>query len=204
MVGDYSLRRDIGQAKRIIVMTEASGMAPMVAQTAHQYGVDVLSAGGFNGVTGKHDLAVDIFRTWAMHDRRTVVLHVGDFDPSGVHVFSNLSEDVRAFVDDMSIGADIVQFERIAVTEHQIAALGLPTAPAKTTDARSFDGIDGDGTSTVQAEAIDPAMLAQIVEDAILAYWDESAAKALLEREAEEKARLERWLERAGDPETSP
>jgi hypothetical protein len=47
-------------------------------------------------------------------------------------------------------GTEVV-FERLAVTERQIADYGLPTAPAKVSDHRSFSG-----TSTTQAEALAP------------------------------------------------
>ena len=68
--------------------------------------------------------------------RSAELLHIGDHDPSGVHLFSS-------------------------ITPGQITALALPTAPAKATDRRSFEG------ETVQAEAIPPDTLAEIVRDAI-------------------------------------
>jgi hypothetical protein len=47
------------------------------------------------------------------------VLHIGDHDPSGVHVFSSLAEDVRAICDEHAVD---VTFTRLAVTPEQIAA----------------------------------------------------------------------------------
>jgi hypothetical protein len=53
----------------------------------------------------------------------------------------------------------------------------LPMAPAKLTDRRAFDGVGDDPTATVEAEALTPAQLADIVETAIRAYWNEAAAR---------------------------
>ncbi|GAB2580521.1 hypothetical protein GCM10027168_11730 [Streptomyces capparidis] len=64
-------------------------------------------------------------------------MHLGDYDQSGVHMFSSLAEDVIAFAG--AAGAE-VEFQRVAVTPEQIATYNLPTAPPKTTDRRSFSG----------------------------------------------------------------
>jgi hypothetical protein len=93
------------------------------------------------------------------------VLHVGDFDPSGEHVFASLAEDVAEFA--LALGADAT-FSRLAVTEEQVDLYGLPTAPPKPSDRRSFSG----GDRTVQAEALPPDVLAGIVEGAIRARLD--------------------------------
>ena len=65
------------------------------------FGVAVHSAGGFNGVTGKHALAENIVEHWNEFGRDTIVMHIGDHDPSGEHVYLNLERDVSAFVDAM-------------------------------------------------------------------------------------------------------
>jgi hypothetical protein len=77
--------------------------------------------------------------------RKTRILHLGDYDPSGVHLFSSLAEDIIAFA--AAAGAE-VEFERAAVTAEQVVTYDLPTAPPKPTDQRSFSG-----TATTQAEA---------------------------------------------------
>ncbi len=151
-------------------------MVPQLERVAHRYGVPVISSGGFDSLTAKHDMAE---RYAGIGE--TLVLHLGDYDPSGVHIFSSLAEDVEAFVCGMTGGelsfmSDAgVEFERLAVLPEHIKQYGLPTAPPKATDRRSF----GD-TRTVQAEAFDPATLAQIVDDAITSRLNmELYAKAL-------------------------
>ncbi len=194
-IGRFRLRADIGQPVRILLFAEAAGMAPMLARMSAPFGTTVRSAGGFDGVTSKHALAENIINHWNRFGRDTIAMHVGDHDPSGAHIFLNLERDVSAFIGDMGEDEGIVTFERIAVTPEQIVALGLPTAPAKATDRRSFNGVGDDPTATVQAEAIDPATLSGIVEAAILGHWDEDAAKAVIAQEAEDSALLKRWWE---------
>lgn len=190
-VNHYRLRRDIGQPYRIIVQCEASGMTQMLWQMVNGFGATVRSAGGFDSVTQKYGLARDI----AVHDRPTVVLHLGDYDPSGVHVFSNLEADVAAFLGDMDDPGKAI-FRRIAVTPEQIHDLQLLTAPAKKTDKRSFAGLNGDCSSTVQCEAIAPSDLEDIVLAEIAKWWDEDIAAELQNRERFERRQLGEWWDK--------
>ncbi|MFJ8313939.1 MULTISPECIES: hypothetical protein [unclassified Streptomyces] len=81
-------------------------------------------------------------------------------------------------------GTEVV-FERLAVTEQQIADYGLPTEPPKASDHRSFSG-----TSTTQAEALPPDVLAAVLKAAITSHRDVRVLAALLEREEAERRRL--------------
>ena len=59
------------------------------------------------------------------------MLHIGDHDPSGAHLFLALAEDVQAFA--IELGG-VIEFSRLAVTPQQIDRLRLVTAPPKATD----------------------------------------------------------------------
>jgi hypothetical protein len=176
------LDRSAGQPTRIIVMCEAAGMVPQLARVAEPYGVPVISSGGFESVTDKHRLAVDL----ADDGRPTEVLHIGDHDPSGAHLFLALAEDVQAFANEL--GGD-VEFTRLAVTPDQIGSLRLVTAPSKETDRRAFNG------ETCQAEAIPPDVLAAILTDAIEARVDYKALGRVLKREKQTRRELKSRLQ---------
>jgi hypothetical protein len=195
-VENFTLRPSLGQPVYIIIMCEAAGMAPMVARMVEPYGCSVVSGGGFNAVSGKYRLADEIADRYRDEERRTIVLHIGDYDNSGVHIFSSLAEDVEGFLDDLLPGKDWGQFYRIALTEDQVMAFNLPTGIAKETDNRSFPGIDGDGTSTAQAEALDPDTLRMIVETSIHdVFWDQRIADEVKAQQEVDRAALKTWLD---------
>ena len=173
----FTLDRQEGQPVRLWLLCEAGGMAPMLAGIAKPYGVPVQSSGGFDSLTAKHALASDLAGV-----EQAEVLHVGDHDPSGVHLFTALAEDVGAMVE--ALGGNPPRFTRLAVTPAQAEALRLPTAPPKPTDRRAFAG------ETVQAEAIPPDVLARMVLDAIEARQDEAVRQDVLDREADMRAEL--------------
>ena len=111
-------------------------------------------------------------------ERPTVVLHIGDLDPSGVCIFDSIEADVMAFV-----GRDQeVLFKRIALTPEQVVLYGLPTSPPKATDKRG-EGIK----ETCQCEALPPDTLAQIVKAAVQEYIDDG--QYALDRYMEEQER---------------
>jgi hypothetical protein len=153
---DFALDPQTGQARRLLLWCEAGGMRPQLERVAAPYGVQVVAGGGFDSLTAKHAMA----ELMTDADAAFEVLHVGDFDPSGEHVFASLAEDVEEFA--LALGADVA-FARLAVTPAQVDLYGLPTAPPKPSDRRSFSG----GDRTVQAEALPPDVLADIVEAAI-------------------------------------
>lgn len=150
------------QDRRVWLWCEAQGMVPQLTRVAHEYGVSVISSGGFDSLTMKYDMAQQLTDD-------CVVLHLGDHDPSGVHIFSSLADDI------CQLGAD-AEFIRLAVTPEQVAGMNLPTAPPKKTDRRTFAG-----NVTTQCEAISPPDLARIVRDAILEYTNEDRYEAALD-----------------------
>src|SRR5262249_31642723 len=164
---DLMLDRTAGQKTRLAVLCEA---APQLARETQPFGITVMSSGGFESVTEKHNFAVELAR----HDRPTEVLHIGDHDPSGVSMFAAYLEGVEAFTRDLGGEAT---FTRLAVTPEQVREFNLPTAPPKPTDRRAFSG------ETCQAEALAPDVLAGILRDAIEARIDRRAFERVLRRE---------------------
>jgi hypothetical protein len=176
------LDRQQGQPVKIVLACEAEGMRPQLQGVVQDYGVPVISGGGFDSTTSRHALAEAI----GDQGRPVEILHIGDHDPSGAHLFLALSEDVEAFL----LAYDgSVDFTRLAVTPDQITDLSLPTAPAKTTDVRAFTG------QTCQAEAIPPDVLAEIVRAAVEARLDLDAWREVIERETEFREDLQERLQ---------
>ncbi|OYW52883.1 MAG: hypothetical protein B7Y80_19350 [Hyphomicrobium sp. 32-62-53] len=181
----FRLDRQDGQAVRLWLLSEAQGMAPMLYRTANHFAVPVLSSGGFDSLTAKHDLARELADA-LRQGQRAEVLHIGDHDPSGTHLFSSLAEDVGAMCAEL-VGK-LPTFTRLAVTPAQIDAFNLPTAPAKVTDRRAFEG------QTVQAEALPPDILSGIVREAIEARRDRATLEQVLAAEAGHRTALTEML----------
>ena len=116
------LDRQAGQERRILIWCEAGGMRPQLETAGREFGVQAASSGGFDSTTSKHDQAERLAGT------PTTILHIGDYDPSGVHMCSSLDEDLQAFLD--HYGGDL-EMVRLAVTPEQSEEFDLPTSPPK-------------------------------------------------------------------------
>jgi hypothetical protein len=168
-IRNYQRDRQNGQPQRLELWCEAGGMMPQLERIASTYSVLVRSASGFTSVTGTHDIAARAIKRTVP----TVILHVGDYDPSGVSIFESMTEDAAAFVEadrDRTLGdyeRITLRGVRVALTAEQVEGYGLPTAPPKRSDSRA-----GGWVETCQAEALPPDELATIVEDAIASHID--------------------------------
>lgn len=184
--GEWYRRDDrLANQGALEVWVEAAGMVPQAARLTSDYSAPVYSSGGFNSTTMKYDAAGRIARN-LRNGRRTTILHIGDHDPSGVAIYTNLVEDVTALAYGRSRNADVfdaVTWERVAVTEEQALDLDLDSAPPKATDSRSVNWLG----ETYQAEALDPGTLADLITEAIERHVDADLYAALLEEESEER-----------------
>ena len=183
----YRRNRLNPQDINVEVWCEAAGMVPQLARVAAPWGVPVVSSSGFDSVTAKHDAAQRAFDD----GRPLVVLHIGDLDPSGVHLFNAAAEDVEAWAE--YYGAE-VEFRRVAVTLEQVEAYQLPTAPPKATDRRSFTG------QTCQAEALDPGTLSALLAEALSEVLNRGIRQVDEDFEADERVALLAFLDTLAYP----
>jgi len=195
LAGNYRRDRLEGQPAAVEVWVEAGGMVPQAVRVADPYGIPVYSCGGFDSLPAKNDTARRAQATPSVlstrrinsgaEDRPTVVLHIGDHDPSGVSLFTAFAEDVAQTTIDLG-GKNPVTFYRVAVTPEQIDRYQLPTAVAKAHDKRAA----WLGGGTVQAEALPPAALAEELRQAVETVLDLTVYDDLLEEEAAERDQL--------------
>ena len=172
-IRDYRLDRQTGQPVRLELFCEAAGMRDQLWNAVSGYTVPVYSGGGFDSLTAQYQLA----RRALSRDVPTVVLHVGDFDPSGASIFTSLTENAAAFVEaDRVLQTQRIEAVRVALTAEQVEAGELPTAPPKPTDSRSTTWRG----ETCQLEALAPDDLAEIVLAAVRERIDEDVRNDVL------------------------
>jgi hypothetical protein len=186
-IRSYRRDRQAGQPRRMELWCESVGMAPQLARVADRYSVPVFSSGGFASLTAVRlivDRAIE-------RDVPTVLLHVGDLDPSGEAIFGAMASDAAAFVQaDRVIGSQRIEAARVALTPEQVEEYGLPTAPPKPTDVRSrrWRG------ETCQVEALPPDDLAAVIDGAIRSRLRLDLLEHQIEDERADRAELWRGL----------
>ncbi|MBM2293457.1 hypothetical protein JQX09_15615 [Sulfitobacter pseudonitzschiae] len=161
----YTRNKLTAQEVHIEVWCEAAGMLPQLYRVAEPFSVPVYSSGGFDSLTSKKRLADRICAI----GKRAIILHLGDYDPSGESIFDAVAQDVEAFVmADRPHGLVSVEFERVTLIDEQVQAFDLPTSPAKVSDSRSKNWTGG----TCQLEALPPDAISGILKAAITLRFD--------------------------------
>lgn len=188
--------RSRSQPRHMELWCEANGMVPLMREIAQGYGLRVSSGGGYDSVTAKHKLAQRILTVWATERRPTTLFHIGDFDPSGEGMFESLREDVVEMCWQYTGVQEVVEFERMGLTEEQVLERDLETAPPKKTDSRYRGFLAahpdirdhyGSDNITVQLEALAPPELVELVQHSIEEHVDREALTEM--EEVEDKLR---------------
>jgi hypothetical protein len=178
----YELDRQHDQEVRLEIWCEAAGMLPQLAKVADEFSIPVYSCGGFNSLTAIRQIVAA-----ASESDATAVLHLGDYDPSGVSIFNRVVEDVRAF---LAVDAPHNHFEgvRVAITEEQIAEHELEMDPITTRDSRSLAWIAEGRTEKCELEALSPDVIADTLREQIENHIDLEVHEQALDREQLEGA----------------
>jgi hypothetical protein len=196
----YKRDKLVRQGLDIRVYCEAAGMMPQLERVCEPYSIPVYSCSGFDSVSAKYQLSTSCWQSFVYRGRRTVILHLGDHDPSGESIFNHgLVQDVHAFLAQDVPHKDpreVCDFERVALTQEQVLRLGLETTPPKDTDSRTANWT---GSGACQLEALPPSTLAELLESAIRRRLDMAIYAEDLKAEEEERRRITKALPAASE-----
>ncbi len=177
------------------VYCEASGMIPQLNKVCEPYSVPVYSCSGFDSLSGKYELKQTCWQAFMWHGRRTVILHLGDHDPSGESIFNDgLVEDIYAFLEKdvpHKKPREVAVFERVALKGEQIERFKLPTEPPKATDSRTKNW---QGQESCQLEALPPDVLASLLDATLKTYLNLAVYEQDLRAEEDERRRITKAL----------
>ncbi len=185
-------RRDLMRQQKVAIQlwAESDSIGSVIAQTADRYCIPTFIGRGYSARGYLWSAAKDAV---AAHNsgKRVHILHVGDFDPSGVDIFRDVVETLRLYavavrwnrpvdwvrqgVPDADVVADLtpwLTFDRLALTPEQVEEYDLPARPPKATDARTARFT---GKGAVEVEALPVDALLAIVDDAITDIIDTNA-----------------------------
>lgn len=180
------------QPVRTEVWVESDSIRSFVAPITEKYGVSLMATRGQSSSSFLYQTARHATRV----GKPVVALYFGDWDPSGVQIDLAVQRKLTRY------GDVPVIVMRKAVTPDLIRDLNLPghTLNLKDTNVDSFVRLCAEhelDPVPVETEAIDPNVLRQMVEDAILgAILDVPAWNAMAAYEDAERRQLESLVAR--------
>lgn len=165
-------RRDIWRDmdERVEVWCESDSIAGVLVDVTYGWGVSLFPVSGFSSMSftysaAKHANAIG---------KPVAVLYIGDHDKAGLGIADNLRRDLEGHLEVPS------EFRRIGITWDQVEEYDLPGTTPK--DSRGYDY-----PLAVEAEAMPPTVLRDMLEQAISEYVDFDLMRATLAAEESEK-----------------
>jgi len=154
--------------------------------------------------------------------QKVTIIHLGDHDPSGVDMSRDIEDRINKFIehhrlqdfvkadpekrkwlpDDTSrtwqkrtgyVGVESwYTLNRIALNMDQIRQYSPPPNPAKLTDARANKYVAEHGDESWELDALEPAVITELIREAVLEVRDEDIWDAAVEAEKLEKSQIAR------------
>ncbi len=122
------------------------------------------------------------FRDAVCDEKRVVILHLGDHDPSGIDMTRDNQERLNMFTREGE-----VEVKRLALNMDLVDRYNPPPNPTKLTDSRATGYIREFGKSCWELDALSPRLISSLVESNIKMLKDDDLWDAAVAREDEVK-----------------
>lgn len=208
----YGVDKWLGQLYHVEVWVEKQALENVVERACPPYEVNSFSCRGYTSQSAMWRAACRLVRH-IEKGKRAVVIHLGDHDPSGIDMSRDIEDRLAMFIAQDHFGeppgedADYYreavegafELNRIALNMDQIRAYDPPPNPAKVTDSRAAGYIQRFGDSSWELDALEPAVLVELIGATIEQYRDRALWDERVEREVRDKRILvalrEHWTD---------
>ena len=151
----YRCDRHSDQENYVEVWVEKDALSGVLLPITAAYHVNLMVNRGYSSISAMHDAAVRFMDTYHTDDEM-YILYLGDHDPSGL----DMVRDIADRLDRFGIHANVLP---IALTMDQIERYDPPPNPAKVTDSRARDYIERYGHMSWELDALQPAVLHELL-----------------------------------------
>ena len=164
----YGIDMWANQPQRVEVWIEKEALAGVIAGVCGELDVPYFACRGYVSQSEQ-------WRAYRRHayaqnanDQETVILHLGDHDPSGIDMTRDNQDRL-----DLFHGYRESYVKRIALTMDQINEYEPPPNFAKQTDSRFAAYAAEFGTDSYELDALEPAMLVELIRDWVGRFRDD-------------------------------
>jgi hypothetical protein len=160
----FKVDRWEGQEERPELWVEKDALVGVFEKACRSLDVDYFSCRGYTSQSEMWEASQRILRRFNDSQQRTVILHFGDHDPSGIDMTRDIVDRITMFIEkDEDNGVpdanEVFEVRRIALHMEQVKKLKLPPNPAKMKDPRAYDYIERYGHQSWELDALEPKIL---------------------------------------------
>lgn len=179
----YAIDKWEGQEDYVEVWVEKQALESVIDRACSPLDVNCYACKGYTSQSEMWRAAMR-FNEQRADDRRCVIIHLGDHDPSGLDMTRDIYNRLN-----LVFGVN-VEVDRIALNMDQVTAFSPPPNPTKMTDSRAEGYIAEYGYESWELDALDPAALNTLIQDAIRDRLDQDLFDEQVEREEDERKEI--------------
>ena len=180
----YRVDRWKGQNWRPEVWIEKEALAGVIEGICRELDVSYFSCRGYTSQSEMRS-AAERFLRFNEDGQDVLLIHLGDHDPSGIDMTRDIIDRLEMFM------GDAPRVERIALNMPQIREFNPPPNPAKTTDSRADNYIREFGDESWELDALEPAVITQLIRDTVEEVIDQDLWDARIAEEDRGRQRLQ-------------
>ncbi len=196
---DFAIDKWLDQDNYVELMVEKDSLAGVIRPVCARLGIPFTANKGYSSVsmfyqTGKR------FRANQEAGKNLHMVYLGDHDPSGIDMTRDVETRVPLLGGDwMELGGieplDI-KVHRVALNMPQVKKYNPPENPCKEEDSRAPKYVAEFGEKSWELDALDPPVLADIIEKKVKSLRDEKKWEAAVAREKEVQETLKKLVEK--------
>lgn len=165
------------------VWIEKDALLGVISDVCEDLDVPYFSCRGYTSQSEMWGAAQRAIARYDQESQPTLIIHLGDHDPSGV----DMSRDIRDRLDMFCLSTEV---KRIALNMDQITEYSPPPNPAKFTDSRCAAYVAEFGNESWELDALEPQVLADLIRKTITDVRDDDLWNDAEAEEGEAKAVL--------------
>lgn len=171
------------QENHVELMVEKQALEGVLEPVCRKWDIGFTANKGYSSSSALYEIGKRLKEKG--YTKELHVIYLGDHDPSGIDMTRDVEERLKLFSDDH------VNVHRIALNMDQVYEYNPPENPAKLTDSRAADYISKFGESSWELDALEPRVLAALVEVKIESLLD----RGLFDEQVGERNRQRKVLE---------
>ena len=179
----YAIDTRADQNDYLEVWVEKDALVGVIERACEPLDIGYLSCRGYVSQSAMWRAAMRFKRQEQNGKDCTVLLHLGDHDPSGIDMTRDIQDRLYMF-------GSRVAVRRIALDMEQVEQYSPPPNPAKTTDSRYVTYRDEYGDESWELDALDPRIITQLITNQATDYTDDDKRKALLAKQENERQEI--------------
>lgn len=173
-----------GQQVRPEVWIEKDALVGVIAEVCDELDVAYFACRGYVSQSAQWEAGRRIRRRLKEDRQATIILHLGDHDPSGVDMTRDNRDRVSMF------GEHDAQVVRLALNMNQVEEYEPPPNPTKMTDSRAGPYVDQFGMECWELDALEPRVINDLIRTAVEQIRDDELMEQRRELQREGRERL--------------